>query len=136
MREQRDIAGANLDLGQAERAGRLQRQRQHFRIGGGPVLPSKGFDAGLQELTGLAAAIPEHRAEIAEPGRLPDLSRRQIIPRDRNGQIGAKAQFLPAGVGGQIEAFADVLAGEIEKRLGRLQNPRFGPAVAGLRERQ
>src|SRR6202041_895683 len=91
-REQRDIAGANFDFGQAECAGRLKRQCQHFSIGGGAVLPSKGFDAGLEEFTRLAAAITEHRAEIAEPGWLPDPAGPEVIPRHRNGQIGAEAE--------------------------------------------
>src|SRR4030088_392418 len=60
----------------------------------------------------------------------------EIIPRHWNGEIGAKAQFIAAGIGGQIKALPDVLAREIKKRLGRLQDRRFGLNVAGLRERQ
>ncbi len=134
--EQRDVAGADFDLGQAECAGRLQRQRQHLGVGGGAILPSEGFDAGLQEFARPAAAIAEHRAEIAEARRLAGAAGGEIVPRHRNGEIGTKAQFLAAGVGGQIEALADVLAGEVEERLGRLQDRRLGPGVAGLRERQ
>ena len=75
-------------------------------------------------------------ALIVVGGGLSGLAGSEIVAGHWNGQIGAQAQFLAAGVGGQIKAFADVLAGEIEKRLGRLQNRRFSPAVAGLRERQ
>ena len=116
--------------------GRLQRQRQHFGVRRGAILPSEGFDAGLQEFARPAAAIAKHRPEIAEPRGLAGAAGGEIIPRHRNGEIGAKAQFLAAGVGGQIKAFADVFAGEVEKRLGRLQDRRFGLDVAGLRERQ
>ena len=49
---------------------------------------------------------------------------------------GAEAEFLPAGVGGQVEAFADVLAGKIEKRFGGLQDRRLGQRISGLGERQ
>ena len=58
----------------------------------------------------------------------------EIVPRHRNGEVGTQAEFLAAGVGGQIKALADVLAREVEERLGRLQDIGLGPAVAGLRK--
>ncbi len=134
--EQRHVAGADFDIGQSEGGGRLQRQRQHLGVGCGAILPPEGFDAGLQEFARPAAAITEHRSEIAESGGLAGARRGEIIPRHRNGEVGAQAQFLAAGVGGQIKAFADVLAGQIEERLGRLQDSGLGLDVAGLRERQ
>ena len=85
---------------------------------------------------GLPAAIAEHRAEIAEARGLAGAAGGEIVPRHRNGEVGPQAQFLAAGVGGQIEALADVLAGEVEERLGRLQDRRLGLDVAGLRKRQ
>ena len=134
--EQRDVAGADFDVGEAERGSRLQRQRQHFGIGRGAVLPAEGFDAGLQELARLAAAIAEHRAEIAEARRLAGAAGGEIVARHRNGQVRTQAQLLAAGVGRQVEALADVLAGEVEERLGRLQDGGLGLDVAGLRKRQ
>jgi hypothetical protein len=47
------------------------------------------------------------------------------------GQTGGRAK-----VHASAHHFADVLARQIEERLGRLQDARFGPDVAGLRERQ
>ena len=64
--EQRHVAGADFDVFQAERRGGLKRQRQHFRIRRGAVLPAEGLDAGLQKLARPPPAIAEHRAEIAE----------------------------------------------------------------------
>ena len=78
--EQRHVAGANFDLGQPERGGRLQRQRQHFGIRRGAVGPSEGFDAGLQEFARPAAAIAEHRPEIAEAHGLAGAGRRRDSP--------------------------------------------------------
>ena len=83
-----------------------------------------------------ATAMAKHRPEIAEARRLPGASRGEIIPRHRNGEIGPKTQFLAVGVGGEVKALADVLAGEIEERLGLLQNAGLGPDIAGLRKRQ
>src|SRR6185312_13729250 len=134
--EKRDVASADFDVGEPQRGGRLQRQRQHFGIGSGAILPPERFDAGLQELARASAAIAKHRAEIAEPGGLAGPAGGQIIPRDRNGEVGAKTKFLPAGIGGEIEALPDVFTGKVEKRLGRLQDRRLGPHVTGLRERQ
>src|SRR6202790_1629381 len=67
--EQRHVAGAEFDLGQAECAGRLERQREHLCVGGRAILPPEGFDAGLQEFAWPAAAITKHRPEIAETRR-------------------------------------------------------------------
>src|SRR5258707_792261 len=61
-----------FSVGQAKGRGRLQRQRQHFGVRRGAVLPAERFDAGLQELARPSAAIAEHRAEIAEAGGLAD----------------------------------------------------------------
>jgi len=60
----------------------------------------------------------------------------EIVPRYRNGEVGTQAKLLPAGIAGKVKAFPDVLAGQIEERLGRLQDRGLGPRVAGLRERQ
>src|SRR6478735_7305833 len=90
-REQRDVAGADFDILQSEGGGGLERQRQHFRIRRGAVLPAKGFDAGLQELARPAAAIAKHRPEIAEARGLPGAPGGEIIAGNRNGEIGTQA---------------------------------------------
>ena len=82
----------------------------------------------------LAAAIAEHRAEIGEAGRLSGAGRGQIIPRHGDGEVGPQAQFLAGRIRRQVQAFADVLAGEVEERVGRLQDRRLGMDVAGLRK--
>ena len=93
-REQRDVAGADFDVLQSEGGGRLQRQRQHFRIRRGAVLPAEGFDAGLQELARPAAAIAKHRPEIAEARGLAGAPGGEIIAGDRNGQVRAQAELF------------------------------------------
>ena len=135
-REQRDVAGADFDVLQSEGGGRFQRQRQHFRIRRGAVLPAKGFDAGLQEFARLAAAIAKHRPEIAEARGLAGAPGGEIIARHRNGEVGAQAELLAGSVGRQVKALADVLAGKVEERLGRLQDAGMGLDVAALRKRQ
>ena len=74
-------------------------------------------------------AVTKHRAEIAEAGGLAGARRRQIVARYRDGQIGPQAQFAAVRIGGQKHAAADVLATEIEKRLGRLQHRRRDPRI-------
>ena len=86
--EQRDVAGADFNAAQSERGRGFQRQREHLGIGRRAIWPSEGFDAGLQELASSAAAIAEHRPEIAEPRRLTGTAGRQIVPRHRNGEVG------------------------------------------------
>jgi len=78
----------------------------------------------------------EDGTEIAEARGLAGLGGGEIVARDRNRQVGPQAQLLAAGVRGQIETFADVLARQIEKRFGGLQNRRLGQGVTGLGERQ
>src|SRR4029077_12201863 len=68
--------------------------------------------------------------------RLAGPGRGEIVPRHRNGEVGPQAQVLAAGVGRQVKTLADVLAREVEERVGRLQDRGLGPDVAGLRERQ
>jgi hypothetical protein len=134
--EQSDIAGADFDILQSEGGSRFQRQRQHFGIRRGAVLPAEGFDAGLQEFAWAAAAIAEYRPEIAEARRLAGPLGGEIIARHRKGEVGAQAELLAGGVGGQVKALADVLAGEVEERLGRLQDGRVSLDVAALCKRQ
>ncbi len=74
---------------------------------------------------GRVAAVAEDRAEIAEAGRLAGLRGGEVVARDRDGEVGAQAEFLVAARGrGQEHALADVLAGEVEEGLGRLQDRR------------
>src|SRR4051794_8280562 len=114
--EQRDVAGSDFDIGGPERRKGFQAEREHLGVGCGAVLATEGFDAGLQKLAPVAAAIAKHRSEIAEPGRLAGYGGGKILARDRNGEVGTQAQFLAARVGGEIEAFANVLSGEVEER--------------------
>ncbi len=134
--EQRHVAGADLDIADSEGGGRFQRQRQHLGIRGGAVLAAERFDAGLKKLAGLAAAVAEHRAEIAEPCRLAGAAGCEVVAGHRNGQVRAQTELLAGEVRGQVQALANVLAGEVQERLGRLQDGGFGPDIAGLRERQ
>src|SRR4051794_38879482 len=66
--------------------------------------------------------MPEHRREITEAERLAGFRRGEVIARDRNCQVGPQAKLLPVRVGGEKHAATDVLAGEVQERLGRLQD--------------
>ena len=76
-------------------------------------------------------AMTEHRAEIAKACGLAGERRGQIVARHRNGQIGPQAQFAPVRIAGEKHAAADVLAGQIEERLRRLQHRRLDLRIAG-----
>jgi hypothetical protein len=87
----------------------------------------------LHELACCRLAVAEHRAEIAKTGGLARRRRGQIIARHRNGEIGPQAQFAAVWIAGEKHAAADVLAGQVEKRLGGLQHRRLGQHVTGTR---
>ena len=95
---------------------------------------AEGFDAGLQELARLVLAVAEDRTEIAEARRLAGPRRGQIVARDRDGEVGPQAQFAALRIEREIHALADVLAGEIEERLRRLQDRRLDARIAGALE--
>ena len=63
-REQADIADADVRRRQSEMRGRLQTEREHFRVGRRDIGAPERFDAGLQDFARAIAAIAEHRAEI------------------------------------------------------------------------
>ena len=116
--------------------GRIDTERQHFGIGGCAVLTAEGFDPGLLEFAGRALPIAEHRPEIGKARGLSGAGRGEIIARHRNGEVGAQAEFLARRVGRQVKALANILAGEVEERLGRLQDAGVGLDVAALCKRQ
>jgi len=125
------IADADLRGRQPVERGCLEPEREHFGIGRRLVLPGKGLDARLHELGGRTLAVAKHRSEIAEAGGLAGTRRLQIGARDRNGEIGSQAQFAAVGIVGEKQPPADVFAGEVEKRLRRLQDRRIDLHVAG-----
>ncbi len=71
---------------------------------------------------GSSDAMTEDRREITEAERFARLGRGEIVARHRDGEIGPQAQLAPVRIGGEEHAAADVLAREIEERLGRLQD--------------
>src|SRR4051812_17989760 len=75
--------------------------------------------------------MPEDRTEIAEALRLAGNGRSQVVARDRNREIWPQAELAALRVGGEIHALADVLAGEVEERLRRLQDGRLHARIAG-----
>src|SRR5262249_49534224 len=78
------------------------------------------------------AALTEDRAEIAEFRRLARRRRGEIVARDRDRQVRTQAQLLAGtGIGDQVHAPPDVLAREVEKRLGRLEDRGCGRRIAG-----
>ena len=134
--KQRHVTRADVGCAQAVMRGRVEPERQHFGIRRRRIRPGEGFDAGLQEFAAALGAMPEHRTEIAKAPRLAGRGRGEIVARDWNGEVGAQAQFAPLRIGGEIHALADVLAGEVEERLRRLQNRRRHPRIARALERR
>ena len=93
------------------------------------------LDAGLQELAGLARAQAEDRPEIAVAGRCA-AALGEVPAADRDGVIGAQAQFVTVGVLRHEQAAADVLAGQVDEDVARLQDGRLDTHVAvALEER-
>src|SRR5262249_14203236 len=93
-------------------------------------------DAGLQEFAAALVAMAEDRAEIAKASRFAGGGRGEIVARDRNGEVGAQAQLASLRIGREIHALADVLAGEVEERLRRLQNRGLPARLARALERR
>ena len=111
--------------------GRLQPERQHLGVGRRLVGAAEGFDAGLQEF-GRRVARGDGTPGRDSRSRPACRQRRgEIVARDRNGQVGPQAEFAAARRGGQVHALADVLAGQVEERLGRLQDRGRDAAIAG-----
>jgi len=78
----------------------------------------------LQEFAGRFAPMPKDRAQVAKCLRFTGHGRGEIVARDRDGEVGPQAQLMACGIGEQIHVPPHVLAGEVEKRLGRLQDRR------------
>ena len=112
--------------GRASRQG----QGQDLRIGGGNIGPAKAFEAGLDEFAARAGPGPEHRTAIAVGGRLAGQPGFQIGPAGRDRIFGAQAKLRARCIAGQIEPGPDILAAEVEKGGGILQDRRLDPAVA------
>ena len=112
--------------------GGLEAEGERFRIGRCGVGAPERLDAGLQELAGARAAVAEYRAEIAQACRAPRRrrGRGEVIARDGNREVGPQADLVAGGIGSTYVP-AHVLAGEVEKRLRRLQDRRGHPGIAG-----
>jgi hypothetical protein len=132
--EQRHVAHADVGRLEAVLRTGLEPERQHLGVGRRLILAAEGLDAGLQELAGGGAALAEHRAEIAVGGGRAGRRRAQIVERHRDRKVGPKAQLAALRVAGEIHPPADVLAGEVEERLGRLQQLGRRTGVAGALE--
>ena len=122
------ISGA----GDAVVRGGLEAERQHLGVGGGLVGAAERLDAGLQEFG------RQHRRGRGTPGRdsrSPAASRplARRGSRSDTGMVrsGRRHSSRPSRVGGEVHALADVLARQVEERLGRLQDRRRDAAIAG-----
>ena len=111
--------------------GRFKPERQHLSVGRRLVGAPEALDAGLQEFGARIAAVTKHRPEIAKARGLAGERGGEIVARDGDGEVGPQAEFAAARRGGQIHALADVLAGKVEERLGRLQDGGRNAGIAG-----
>ena len=102
---------------------------QDFGVGGLAVGAAEILEARLQKF-----AAPRRRGS-GTPGR-DRRRRRRARPAPRRDRLAdGNGEFRPqairaGGVGGEIQAAADVLAGEVEKDGGRLQDRRLGAGIA------
>jgi len=95
--------------------------RQGAGVGAGLVGFAQILDTGLIELIAALAALAEHLAEIGIASRRGEIFG-DMGAADRNGEFGPEAEAF-AGLGfGQEDAAAQILAGHVEKRLGRLDH--------------
>ena len=129
--EQRDVAGFHVGGRQAIARGCLEPQCEHFRIGGRRVGTAETLDTALQEFSAFSGTVPEDRAEVAVARRLARERGGKEVARDRDGQIGPQAELGAAGRGGEEHAAADILARQVEKRFGWLQDWRRHARIAG-----
>ena len=114
--------------------GGFQRQRQDFRVRSLAVGAAQALDARLQEFIGPTSALAEDGAEIGEGGDGPRRRGGQIGPADRDRIFRPQAQLLALGARGEEDAGADVLARQIKKHIGGLENRRFSARMTGLRQ--
>ena len=91
----------------------------------------EGLDAGLQQLCRAGPVIAEYRTEIAIFPGLARCGRCEIIACDRDGEVRPQAEFIAGRIGENEHAAANVLAGEVEKRLRRLEDRRLDARVTG-----
>ena len=137
-----DVAGLRLRRGHAVVARGLETEREHLGVGRRGVRPAERFDAGLQEFAGSRRrcgprrcprrGTPDRDSSSRRPCRR---QRGQVVARHRDRQIGPQAELAALRVGGEIHPLADVLARQIEERLGRLQDRRIDARIAGPLER-
>ena len=90
-------------------------------VGGGEIGIADVLDAGLEELVAGLAALAEDLAEIGIAARRAG-ARGDVVEADGNGEFGAQAERLAGLALGQEDAAAQVLAGHVEERVGRLQH--------------
>ena len=130
--EQADVADADVGCGKAVKRRSLRARARAFRR---PPPPRRRGRRIRCRPAGIRRA---HRCDGGRPGRdsrssaaLPARGRGQIVARDRDREVGPQAEFAALRVGGEIHALADVLAGEIEERLRRLQDRGLHARIAG-----
>ncbi len=126
--EQRDVAEAETIIAEARATHGLDREQQHFGVGGGLVGRAKALDPRLAELArvrraGAQRLKAEGRTVVAIAGFRPGLRvTLEIEPRHRHRQIGPEAQLLAREIGEDVRPAAHLFADLIEKYAGRLQN--------------
>ena len=102
-----------------------ERASARARVGVAEIL-----DAGLEELVAALAALAEHLAEIGVAARRAGLAG-DVVEADGNGEFRAQAERLAGLALGEEDAAAQILAGHVEKRIGRLEDRH----VDGMRRR-
>ena len=130
-RKERDVAHTNVGRIKPVAGGRFERERDGLGVGRRGVGAAEGFDAGLHQFGRARAEVAKHRAQIAVFRRFSGGGRRQIVAGNRDRQVGPQAEFGVGGIGDQEHAAADVLAREVEERLGRLQDRWLHAHVTG-----
>ena len=80
--------------------------------------------AAVEKFVTAFAPLAENLAEIAVAARRARLAG-DVVEANRNGEFGTQAKRLAGLAFGQEDAAAQILAGHIEERIGRLQHRHF-----------
>jgi hypothetical protein len=120
-REQLHVSHADGEAPAAGGRGALHREREDLGVRRLAVVAPERFHARLQELGGAVAGVAEYRPGIAVGSGPLARVLGEVLAADRDREIGPQAKLAAPAVRGEEQAATQLLAGELEKDLGRLQ---------------
>ena len=133
-REQTGVAEAHVEFGAAGLACRLERQSEDIGVGRLAIGTAEAFEPGLNEFTRKIAAKAKDRPEIRELRRRARMRRGEIGAAYGDRIFRAQTEFIARRIARQENPAANILAFEIEKDRGGLQDRRLAAAIARRNE--